>query len=89
MAIGADRGAVSALVLGEGMALAAIGVGIGIAGTALLSRAMESVVWGISSTDLTTFVASPLVLLAAAAVASYLPARRAAGVDPLVVLRSE
>ncbi len=89
MALGADRASISWLVLLEGLGLAAAGVGAGLIGTSLVSRLMESLVWGVGSTDTATFVTAPLVLLVAALVASYLPARRAASVDPLVALRSE
>jgi putative ABC transport system permease protein len=66
-----------------------MGVSIGLAGAFVLSRVMSSYVFGITSTDPLTFATASLVLIMAALLASYLPARRAARVDPIVALRYE
>ena len=89
MALGAERGDVMRLVVGQGFRLVIIGVGIGIAGAIALTRLMSSLLYGVKPTDPATFVAVSLILLAAALLASYIPARRATKVDPMVALRNE
>ncbi len=89
MALGADRRAVSALVLSEGMSLVAVGLVLGLGGGLYLSRWVRSLLFEVSPRDAATFVLVPLVLAAVALLACYLPARRALRVDPLVALRSE
>jgi putative ABC transport system permease protein len=89
MALGASRGHVLALVLGQGTRLALIGVAIGIVGALALSRVVASLLYGIRPTDPATFFGVPLLLTAVAMVASYVPARRATRVDPLVAMRTE
>jgi putative ABC transport system permease protein len=89
LALGATPGSLLRLIVGRGVGLAALGVAIGTAGAAVLSRTMSGFLFQIAPTDLTTFLVSALVLLAAAALATWLPARRAARVDPLTALRSE
>ena len=89
MALGAGRADVSRLVLRQGARLAAVGVAAGLAAAALVSGAMESLVYGVGARDAASFAASAGVLLAVAVLASYLPARRAASVDPAVTLRSD
>ncbi len=71
------------------MVLTVIGVAIGIGAAAGLVRLMKALLFGVSPLDPVSFVAVPLVLAAAAALASYLPARRAASVDPVEALRAE
>ena len=73
----------------EGMALAVVGVGLGVVLVAFLSRFISSLLYGVGSGDPVTLGAVSLLLLAAAAGGSYLPARRAAGVDPMIALRDE
>jgi putative ABC transport system permease protein len=89
MALGARAGDVLILVLRQSLWAAAGGVAIGAVGAAALTRTMRSLLFGVSATDPLTFAAVALLLGAAAFVASYLPARRATRVDPLVALRSE
>jgi putative ABC transport system permease protein len=89
MALGAERQDVLKLVLGKGMITALIGLGIGIAGAIGLTRFMSSLVFKVSVTDPTTFAVIALLLLLVAAAACYLPARRAATVDPMEALRCE
>jgi predicted permease len=89
MALGAGRADVLRLVLGQGLALILIGVGIGLAAALGLTRLMSSMLYGVRPTDLLTFGVVALVLAGVAVLASYIPARRAAKVDPVVALRYE
>ena len=89
IALGAGRADLTRLVLGQGARLAAAGITAGLAGAALLSRAMESLVYGVGARDAASYALSAAALLGAAALASYLPARRAASVDPAVTLRCD
>jgi putative ABC transport system permease protein len=87
VALGASNRDVLRLILGQGMILAAIGIGLGLAASLALTRVVNSYLVGVSSTDPITFAGVPAVLLGVAAVASYLPARRATRVDPSHALR--
>jgi putative ABC transport system permease protein len=89
MALGASARSVKLLVLGQGMAPVAAGVAIGIGGALGLTRFMEALLFGVTPTDPLTFVSVSMLLAAIAAVASYIPARRATRVDPVRVLRQE
>src|SRR5262249_8873902 len=89
MALGARPRDVLSLVLGEGMRLAVFGIGVGILAAFGLTRVLASLLFGVTPTDATTFVAVPALLLLAALFACWLPAHRAAKVDPLVALRYE
>ena len=89
VALGAEPGALRRLFVRYGLALAGAGTTIGLAAAAGLTRLMKSVLFGISPVDPLTYTAVPLVLVAATVLASYLPARRAAAVDPVETLRAE
>jgi macrolide transport system ATP-binding/permease protein len=89
MALGARAADVLRLVLRQGMTLAAIGVLIGLIGSAAATRILRAALYGISPTDPLTFIAITLILGAVALLACYIPARRATRVDPMVSLRCE
>jgi ABC-type antimicrobial peptide transport system permease subunit len=89
VALGAQRENVIQLVLQQGAALAAAGIGAGLFGAAALTRVMAGLLFGVSSWDAVTFIAVALMLAAIAMLATYIPARRATKVDPLVALREE
>jgi putative ABC transport system permease protein len=89
MALGASAGSVVGMIVRSGAALALFGVIAGVALAALLTRLVGALVYGIEPLDLPTFAAVPLVLGTVALAATWLPARRAAGIDPVEALRSE
>ena len=89
MALGASQRNVLSLVVRQGMALAVSGVMIGLAAALLLARLIRSLLFGVEATDPITFAAISFLLLLAALLVSYIPAQRAARVDPMVSLRSE
>jgi putative ABC transport system permease protein len=89
MALGAGSGNVVRLILGHGVVLTAVGLGFGIAGAISLSWLLESLVWGIETTDLPTFAAATVLLAAAALAACFVPAWKAARANPLQTLRAE
>jgi putative ABC transport system permease protein len=87
--LGAPREALQRMFVGRGLALAAAGVLCGLAGAILLSRLMTSLLFGIGPLDPVTYVVVSVALITVAAIASYVPARKAARVDPMVALRAE
>jgi ABC-type antimicrobial peptide transport system permease subunit len=89
IALGASRGRIVGLVLRQGLTLAAAGVVVGLAGAFWLARFMAALLYGVSPGDPLTFAAIPAVLFIVALAAGYVPARRAARVDPVVSLRCE
>jgi len=89
MALGAERTDVLWLVVGKGFALTVVGVSAGLAGALALTRFLSSLLFGVRPTDPVIFVGVSLILAAVSLVASYIPARRAARVDPMVALRYE
>jgi macrolide transport system ATP-binding/permease protein len=89
MALGASRGDVLRLVVGQGLRLTLMGVGFGLAASFAATRLIVSLLYSVSPTDLITFTVVPLLLAAAALLASYLPALRATRIDPMTALRCE
>jgi len=89
MALGAQRGNVLGLVLGQGTRLTLVGVGIGIVAALGLTQLMTSLLYGTSATDPLTFLAVILILAAVAFLATFVPARHATKVSPIVALRYE
>jgi predicted lysophospholipase L1 biosynthesis ABC-type transport system permease subunit len=89
LALGATPSLLLGFVVREGMRLALAGVAVGLVAAAALTHVMQSLLFGTTATDPITFLCVPGLLLAAALVACYLPARRAAAVDPVASLRSE
>ena len=89
MALGAQTGAVLKLAVGYGMKLVVAGLVIGLIAAFLLTRVMATLLFGVTATDPTTFTLISLLLVCVAAVASYVPARRATKVDPIIALRYE
>jgi ABC-type antimicrobial peptide transport system permease subunit len=89
MALGAERSRILRMVMRQGLELTVAGSIVGLVGAMALTRVMESLLFGVSTTDTVTFAAVPLVLIATAMIASYVPARRATRVDPVVALRDE
>ena len=89
LAVGADAGDVLRMVVGQAARLAAAGVTLGLVAAFALTRVMQGLLFGVSATDPATFAAVAGVLATAALLASYLPARRAASLDPAAVLREE
>ena len=89
MALGAGRREVAGLILREGMRPVLAGVAAGLPAAALVCRLLRSLLYGTAVMDPATFALAPLLLMAVAALACYLPALRAARIDPAVTLRGE
>lgn len=89
MALGAQPSKIMGMILGQGLLLSTLGVGIGAAGAFFLTGLVKSMLFEVEPTDPVTFAAVALVLIGAALIASFLPARRAAAIDPMIALRSE
>jgi predicted permease len=89
IAVGAERGDILRMILREGLTLSLTGLALGLVGAVWLGRLLSGLVFGVTPTDPATFIVVSLVLTAVAAVACYLPARRASRVNPLVALKYE
>jgi putative ABC transport system permease protein len=89
VALGATRGAVARMVVSQGVSTALIGATIGLAVALALSGALSTLVYGVAPHDLASLASAVAVMIAVAAIASYIPARRASSVDPAVALRNE
>jgi ABC-type antimicrobial peptide transport system permease subunit len=89
LALGAEPGQLKRMFVGNGLVLAGAGIAIGLGASAGLTRLMKSLLFGISTLDPVIYVAMPVVLITAALLATYLPARRASRIDPSEALRLE
>jgi putative ABC transport system permease protein len=89
LALGADRGAILGMVVRNGTLLACAGAVLGLAASLLLTQLMASLLFDVQPRDPLTFLCVPIALIVVAIFASYIPARRAAKVDPMVALRYE
>ena len=89
MAFGADRQSILALIGREFLVIVGIGLVVGLVGALLLTRVMSGLLFGVSATDITTFGVIPVVLGIVAVAATYVPARRATMVEPIVAVRAE
>jgi ABC-type antimicrobial peptide transport system permease subunit len=89
VALGASRRQVVSLLLAQGMRPAAFGVALGLLGALALTRLLSGLLYGVSALDVPVFAAAAVTLMLAALVATYLPARRATGIDPMVALRAD
>jgi putative ABC transport system permease protein len=89
MALGAERRSILMMVLRQGLELTVAGSVLGVIGAVAVTRVMASLLFGVSPTDLATFTAVPVILIATAMIASCIPALRATRVDPVVALRDE
>jgi ABC-type antimicrobial peptide transport system permease subunit len=89
MALGAGRSEVLRLIMREGLELALVGITLGLAGAVVLARLLASLLYGVRPGDLSTFGGGAILLAVVALLATYIPARRATKVDPMVALRHE
>ena len=89
VALGASYGRVIRMVLSQGLGLIVFGLVVGILGAAIVARYLSGMLYGLTALDAATYVAAAVTLALVATLASYVPARRAANVDPLTALRSE
>lgn len=88
-ALGADRGDILRLILGEAMAQVAVGMGVGLLAAAASARLISSVLYGVGAIDFVAIGAALVLMVATALLSAYVPARRATKVDPVVALRCE
>jgi ABC-type antimicrobial peptide transport system permease subunit len=88
MALGASAGDLQMRIMMQTLGLAAIGMVLGVSASWVLARALGGILFGVTASDPVTFIGMPVVLIAVAALAGYLPARRASRIDPMLALRS-
>jgi putative ABC transport system permease protein len=89
IALGAQRGEILQMVVGQGLVLAGAGIAVGGVGAFWLTRLLESMLFGVRRTDLRIFIAVAFVLIVTTILASYIPARRASRLDPVGALRND
>jgi ABC-type antimicrobial peptide transport system permease subunit len=89
IALGADQGRVKRSVVGEGLGLVAMGAAIGLGGALVCTRVLQTMLFDMAPSDPVTYVGIVAILGGAATVASWIPARRAARVDPVIALRAD
>jgi len=89
IALGASKGAILRHVLRQGLILTLLGLAVGVVASLMLTRFLRTVLFGVGANDLVTFATVAVVLCVVAAFACYLPARRAAAIDPVQALRTE
>ena len=89
IALGAQRERVVRLVISQGLMLTLLGIALGVVGAAALTRLISSLLFGVAPADPLTFIGVAALFVLVACLASYLPARRAAGVDPIIAMRAE
>jgi putative ABC transport system permease protein len=89
MALGARSRDVRWMILGHGAILSVVGIGVGVVGSYALTRLMATLLFGVSPTDPRVFAGASITLFSIASMATYLPARRSTGVDPIIALRAE
>lgn len=89
MALGADRGGIIGMVVRQGLALAVVGVAVGVAGALALTRLLSTLLYATSPTDVLTFIGVSVLFLTVGAAACFMPARQVTAIDPLSALREE
>jgi ABC-type antimicrobial peptide transport system permease subunit len=89
MALGASRGNILSLIVGQGAKLALIGVGLGIVASLLLTRVLSSLLYGVSATDPIVFAGLAILLTSVVLLACFIPAQRATKLDPMLALRNQ
>jgi putative ABC transport system permease protein len=89
MALGAQRGDISRLIIGKGFRMSLIGIAVGLLASYFVMRLISSMLYGVAPTDIWILTGSVIVVLAISLLASYIPARRAAKIDPIAALRYE
>jgi ABC-type antimicrobial peptide transport system permease subunit len=89
VALGASQPQILRLVVGRGLVTSLIGAGVGVAAAFELTRGLSGMLYGVTATDPLVFAGVPLLLIAVSVLASYIPARKATRIDPLVALRYE